>query len=554
MQARVRAMAPRLRHRLRRRARASLRLRQLLGAALIAAAAILAALLAAWGSSETARLLAGGSASQARMDLLAQISGRVSDYALVAMDATAVRQAREERTARLARRAQLVHESLAALERAYASAVAEAEHLGETEQNQRAARSLGLARMRANFDALSRSLPELRDPEELRATLDSYAILFTPLLAEAIDAERRASAQAQAALDRLRGRMQLLAVVVAVTASALLVLFHLALIRPLLDRLGRVAAAAEAVGRGDFDATPPVDRHDELGLVFARIGRMAARLGRGLRALERDRARLAEAVDERTAELSAANARLERADAERRRFFADVGHELRTPLTVILAETDLAARAQALSEAEFREALGVIGARARRLNRRIEDLLRVARSESGQIELDDRAFDLARAARDAVADMAPLAKRARVRLAPALPPAAQAMGDPDWSRQVVAGLIENAIRHSYEGGAIEVALVEQSDKLLLSVTDEGEGVPPEARAHLFRRHMRGSDRGLGFGVGLALARWIMERQGGGIVLESPVPRAGACAGARGPGTRVVLRFRVEENAEGMTGE
>src|SRR5690606_36175366 len=113
-------------------------------------------------------------------------------------------------------------------------------------------------------------------------------------------------------------------------------------------------------------------------------------------------------------------------------------------------------------------------------------------SESGQIELDDGAFDLARAARNAVADIAPLAKRARVTLSPVLPAGAQAMGDGDWSRQVVAGLIENAIRHSYEGGAIEVALLEQSDKLILSLTDEGEGVPPEAQEHLFRRHMRGS--------------------------------------------------------------
>ena len=527
---------------LRRLTRIPLRLRLLTGAGLIAAAAILAALLAAWGSSETARLIAAGNAAQVRIDLLAQISGRVSDYALVAMDVTAERQGREERAARLAQRAQLVHESFAALERAYIGAVAEAERFGVTEQTERAARSLSLARMRANFDALSRNLPEVTNPDQLRATLDSYAILFTPQLAEAIDAERRSAAQARIALDQLRDRMQVLAVVVAISATALLVLFYFALIRPLLGRLSRVADAAEAVGRGDFDATPPVDRHDELGLVFARIGRMAARLGRGLRAVERDRAHLTETVAERTAELSAANARLERADAERRRFFADVGHELRTPLTVILAETDLAARAQALSETEFREALGVIGARARRLNRRIEDLLRVARSESGQIELDDGAFDLARAARDAVADMAPLSKRARVTLSPVLPAGAQAMGDGDWSRQVVAGLIENAIRHSYEGGAIEVALLEQSDKLILSVTDEGEGVPPEAQEHLFRRHMRGSARGLGFGVGLALARWIMERQGGSITLESPAPRAGA----KGPGTRVTLRFRMEE--------
>ena len=170
---------------------------------------------------------------------------------------------------------------------------------------------------------------------------------------------------------------------IALGAALLLAGYYLGLVRPLLGRLDRVARAAEAVGAGAFDRAPPVDRRDELGLVFAQINRMAARLGRARRALERDRARLEATVAERTAALSAANARLEAIDAERRRLFADVGHELRTPLTVILAETELAAAAGPVGEAELREALEVIGARARRLNRRIDDLLRVARSESG---------------------------------------------------------------------------------------------------------------------------------------------------------------------------
>lgn len=367
----------------RRPAPAPLRLRLLAGAGLIAASAILAALIAAWGSVETARLIAEGGAAQSRLELLAQISARVGDYALVAVDGAGARLDPQERAARLAARAAPVREGMAALDRAYAASVAEAEHLGDAVQTARATRGIGLARMRASFEALARAAPDQTGVEGLRATLDSFARLFAPLLNEAIEAERRDSAQARAALDRLRGRMQTLAVVIAGTAVGLLALYYLALIRPLLARLDRVARAAEIVGRGGFDRTPSVDRRDELGLVFAQISRMAARLGRSRRALERDRARLSETVAERTAALTAANARLERADAERRRFFADVGHELRTPLTVILAETDLARRG-ALAESQLRAALEVIGARARRLNRRIDDLLRVARSEAAR--------------------------------------------------------------------------------------------------------------------------------------------------------------------------
>ena len=263
--------------------------------------------------------------------------------------------------------------------------------------------------------------------------------------------------------------------------------------------------------------------------------------GRAAR-LTRDRARLEATVAERTAALSAANARLEEIDAERRRLFADVGHELRTPLTVILAETDLAARPGTVGEAELREALAMIAARARRLNRRIDDLLRVARSESGQIELEALPFDPGAAAAEAIEDVAPLARRARVELVPRLGPAPAALGDRDWARQVIAGVIENAVRHSPSGAAIEVAVAAEARKIAVTVTDEGEGVRQADQDRMFERHMRGARRGLGFGVGLALARWVMTRQGGAIALQSPVGRPGA----RGPGTRVTLTFQAAE--------
>ena len=435
----------------------------------------------------------------------------------MALDGAAAGLGAPEREERLAGRAEPVRAAFAAVEAARAEAGGSP--------------GLGLARMRASFEALARAAPEAAEPAALRARLDGFAALFAPLLDEAIEAERRAARQAEAGLDRQRRLMQALAVAIAAGAAALLLAFHLVLVRPLLGRLDRVARAAEAVGAGAFDPVP-VDRRDELGLVFARINRMAARLGRGRRALERDRARLEATVAARTAELSAANARLEATDAERRRLFADVGHELRTPLTVILAEHDLAARPEA-SEPELRAALAVIGARARRLNRRIDDLLRVARSESGELELDARPFDLAAAASDAVEDIAPLARRARVALVPRLGPAA-ALGDRDWSRQVIAGVLDNAVRHSPPGAAIEVALAAAGTKIALTVTDEGEGVPQADRERIFARHVRGARRGLGFGVGLALARWVMTRQGGAIALESPAPG--------GRGTRVTLTF------------
>lgn len=521
----------------RRTAPFSLRVLLLVGAGLIAALAVAAALLAAWGSARTSGLIAEATRAQHRIELLAQLSARVGEYGLMAMDAAASGLVPAEREARLELRARPVRDGLAAVSEALVAEVAAAQ--GDTERAGVASRSIGIARMAANFEVLARGAPGAATPAELRARLDGFATLFAPLLNDALEAERRTVRAAEAALARHGRLMYRAAVVIAVGAALLLAAFHLGLVRPLLRRLDRVGQAAEMVGAGVFDRPLPVDRHDELGQVLVRINRMAARLGRARRALERDRARLEEIVSDRTAALSAANDRLEAIDAERRRLFADLGHELRTPLTVILAETDLVARPGAVSEAELREALDVISTRARRLNRRIEDLLRVARSESGQIELDALPFDLTLAAREAMEDVAPLARRAKLTLQPRLAAVPQALGDQDWARQVIAGVIENAIRHSPPGGTIEVAVAAGERKVALSVTDEGAGVPKADRERVFERHMRGERRGPGFGVGLALARWVMTRQGGEITLESPAGRPGA----KGDGTRVALVFQ-----------
>ena len=500
---------------------ASLRLRLLVGAGLIAALAVAAAALAVWGSARSAQLVADAEAAQHRIDLLTGLTARVGDYAVMAVDWAGAGLPVPERKARLEGRAAGVQQAFDAVEAAMAA-------------SGQAGRGLGLARMRASFDGLARVASEA-DPGALRAQLDAFAALFAQQLDQTIAAERLRARLAEEGLSRQRALMRTFAAATAIAAGLLLLGFHFLLVRPLLGRLGRAGRAAEAVAAGRFDRPAPVDRHDELGLVFAQINRMAARLGRGQRKLERDRASLEATVAERTAELSAANDRLAATDVERRRLFADVGHELRTPLTVILAESDLAAR----PDADVRASLKVIAARARRLNRRIDDLLRVARSESGELELDAAPFDVAAAVQDAIEDVAPLARRARVVLAPRLDPVPEARGDRDWSRQVVAGVLDNAIRHSPSGGTIEVAVAPADAKIAVTVTDEGEGVAEADRDRIFERHVRGS-RGLGFGVGLALARWVMERQGGAIALESPARDPGP----HPAGTRVTLTFQA----------
>jgi signal transduction histidine kinase len=233
--------------------------------------------------------------------------------------------------------------------------------------------------------------------------------------------------------------------------------------------------------------------------------------------------------------LRAANARLEAADLSRRRFFADVSHELRTPLTVILGECDIAMRgaARAMDPAP---AFATIRKRAQRLKRRVEDLLRVARSESGEIELDRRPVGVAAVLAEAVDTMGSEAARRRVALA--LVPGSEdveCLADREWLRQTVESLIDNAFRHATGLSSVEVALERVGGATArITIRDDGPGFgAPEA--DLMERFRRGprapgapAPDETGFGIGLALARWIVEQHGGAIGLGAGEGGRGAC--------------------------
>ncbi|MEO0624634.1 MAG: HAMP domain-containing sensor histidine kinase [Pseudomonadota bacterium] len=521
---------------------ASLRLRLIVGAAVIALVAVFTAALAVQGTVTIARQIERAASAQQRIDLLSGLSARISDYAVIAVETAAPEVPVEARRARLGSQAERVEDAFAAIDIALGAAVAEVAKDGEAEQMRRATRSLVLARMRAQFQALTRSVDATDGPVSLRAYLDGFATQFSPLLNEAVNEEQRDRDAAHQSVSELRERMVLLALAAAASAAVLTVLFYFVLVRPLMRRLASVREAAAGIGEGDFGIALEAGGQSEIDWLMQEINRTAARLRERQDSVTRDRAALNETIAERTARLEEANARLARIDGERRRFFADIGHELRTPLTVILAESELGLSDEVNAE-DATEALSVIRARAKRLNRRIDDLLRVARSETGQIELDAAPFDLASAAEEALSDMAPLAKRRGVTLVPTLAPT-PATGDADWTRQVISGLIENAIKKSQAGGVIEVSAGTVAKRAQLCVTDEGEGLPPADAERVFDRFARGTREasGSGFGVGLALARWVLQRQAGGIELESPAPRPPRGGGSGRPGAQVRLHL------------
>jgi len=261
----------------------------------------------------------------------------------------------------------------------------------------------------------------------------------------------------------------------------------------------------------------------ELRQLAWRFNEMAARIRSQQRELEQANSRLEDTVAQRTCELKAKTEQLARIDRSRKLFFAKVSHELRTPATVLLGEAGLALRQRSPDIEALREALSLIRANGEVMQRRLDDMLLLAQSEEGRLALRFAPFDLSRALREALDLAGAFARASGVALTgEGLGDALSVSGDESWLRQGVLALIDNAVKFSPDQGAVAVALNREGDRALLSVSDEGPGAPDDALERLFDPYYQsdeGQRRG-GSGLGLAVARWIVEQHGGAIRAEN----------------------------------
>jgi signal transduction histidine kinase len=199
-----------------------------------------------------------------------------------------------------------------------------------------------------------------------------------------------------------------------------------------------------------------------------------------------------------------------------REFAADASHELRTPLTVIRASVDHLRRHRDEPVAAVGDALDDIGAEIDHLTRLVEELLLLARSDSGAVTLERLPVDLGDVAADAAGSLAGPAREHGVRVE-VDPEPAVVTGDAARLRQLVVILVDNAIGHSPREGTVRVAVRRDGQSAVLSVEDEGSGLRPEDLPRLFERFWRGAGAPPGgAGLGLAIAAWIVDGHAGSI--------------------------------------
>jgi two-component system sensor histidine kinase TctE len=227
-------------------------------------------------------------------------------------------------------------------------------------------------------------------------------------------------------------------------------------------------------------------------------------------------------------------ARLAGAISAQQRFIADAAHQLRTPIAGLKTQTELALRQSQLTEVQG--TLRQLQTATERSTRLINQLLSLARSEPGAgRERAAERFDLARLARDTTTEWVPLALARKIDLGYDGEDGAQAVaGDPLLLREMLSNLIDNAIRYSREGGQVTVRVAGGPREVVLSVEDNGPGIPEPERSRVFERFYRVLGSGAeGAGLGLAIVREIALSHGAEVTLADA---------ASGRGTLVRVSF------------
>jgi signal transduction histidine kinase len=383
------------------------------------------------------------------------------------------------------------------------------------------------------FDARGVRYFEVNTPLQLAGMnrdLDTMFALATPALVSSTLRIGIARATLEDQLTALLWRSVPLYLALVLLALVVEIVIVRRFVRPIVG-MGR---AARRIAGGDLlsRVSEGAALQNEVGELVRNFNEMAERMSKLHSGLE-------EKVRERTRELEVANAKLRELDKVKSSFLSTVSHEFRTPLTAIKAFAQILLDSPVEDEHTRHRFLNIIDTESDRLARLISDLLDLAKIESGATEWHSDALDLREVAQAVCATMIPVAADRNISIDIVASETCRTIGDKDRLQQVLTNLLGNAIKFCPQSAQVTVSLERSQvsgprerklgEFTLVSVIDNGPGIPAEDCARLFERFYRGTDAGhgtKGTGLGLAICREIVMRHGGEIWVESE-PRRGS---------------------------
>jgi heavy metal sensor kinase len=265
-----------------------------------------------------------------------------------------------------------------------------------------------------------------------------------------------------------------------------------------LRPLTAMAAQADRIDHRRLDERLPVPNpHDELGRVGVAFNAVLDRLSNTVQA--------------------------------QRRFMADASHELRTPVSIARTTAQITLRGEPRSEAEYRESLQVVAAQTQRLTKMVDDMFMLALADIDARPLTVRDLYVDELLKECASAVRVLAGTRQITVSIDVPTEIQSRGDEGLLRQLFMNLLENAARHTPDGGSVHVSARLDQASVEVAIEDSGPGIPEQHRERIFERFVRLAPPGSegGAGLGLPIARWIAEQHGGTLEVDRY-----ATAGAR----------------------
>ena len=306
-----------------------------------------------------------------------------------------------------------------------------------------------------------------------------------------------------ALLEGLQANLLRLSAVIGVVVLVLSVVLS----RVLTRKIGQLLTAIRQVREGAYSHRAEIAGHDEI----AQIGQ----------------------------EFNSLTDRLQTTENARRRFVSDASHELKTPLAAIRLLSDSILQTEHMDPATTREFVADIGAEAERLSRITEDLLRLTRLDSGVLEKPVE-VEVLPVLEQVMRMMSLVAQEKQVELTYTAEPGCTVLATPDELHQVIYNLTDNAVKYTGAGGAVQVALSRREENVILTVADNGTGIPEEDLPRIFERFYRvdkaRSRAAGGTGLGLSIVSDTVKRRGGTVEAANR-PEGGSVFTVRWPAAK-----------------